>query len=156
MTFNFNECLEIVLRWAHIFAAIMWVGTTYYFTWLDGRFTELEEEAKAMGDQAGEKNIWMVHSGGFYVVEKQKIPQMMPQTLHWFRWESLVTWITGFFLLGLLYYHGGYLINFEDSPISKGAAIGMSLGLILAGRAVYDLLWKFCKIEMIGVAICYV
>ena len=63
---DFSQWLELALRWAHIFAGIMWVGATFYFTWLDGRFNELEKSEKA-GDKS-EKNVWMVHSGGFYLV----------------------------------------------------------------------------------------
>jgi uncharacterized membrane protein len=145
--------VELFIRWAHVFAGIMWVGATFYFTWLDGRFTELEEKAKT--DPNAEKTVWMVHSGGFYLVEKQKRPQMMPLMLHWFKWESFTTWITGFFLFGLVYYQGGNLIEFEDSPLSKGASIALSLGMIVAGWVVYDMLWKFCKIEMLGVVLSY-
>lgn len=146
--------MDLALRWAHVFAGILWVGTTFYFTWLDGRFAELEEQSKET--KPGEKQfIWMVHSGGFYAVEKQKIPQLMPATLHWFKWEAAITWITGILLFGLLFYHGGYLISAEDAPITKGAAIGLSVGLLLAGWVVYDLFWKFCRSEALGVTISY-
>src|SRR5579872_4451445 len=137
MDFNFNEWLELMLRWAHVFAGIMWVGATYYFTWLDGRFVALEKKAAAGGD--AEKFVWMVHSGGFYQVEKQKRPQLMPQTLHWFRWEAAFTWLTGFLLFAFLYYHGGLLVSVEESRISNGTAIALSLGMIVAGWVVYDL-----------------
>jgi uncharacterized membrane protein len=151
---NLNEWIELAIRWAHVFAGIMWVGTTYYFTWLDGRFSELEEQSKD-AKPADKQFVWMVHSGGFYAVEKQKIPQLMPATLHWFKWEAGITWITGFLLFALLFYHGGYLINFEDPPISKPAAIGLSFGLLLAGWVAYDLLWKFCRNELLGIVISY-
>jgi len=130
------------------------VGATFFFTWLDGRFVELEKKAGG-GDAQAEKHVWMVHSGGFYLVEKQKRPQLMPQMLHWFKWESGLTWLSGIFLFGLVYYHGGYLISFEDAPISKGAAIGLSVGMLLAGWVVYDLLWKICKSEKLGAVIGY-
>ena len=88
-----SEWLNLFLRWTHVFAGIMWVGTTYYFTWLDGRFSELEskvsESARKPGEEP-EKNVWMVHSGGFYRVEKQKVPNVMPEKLHWFRWEAAI------------------------------------------------------------------
>ena len=108
------DWLELGLRWAHVFAGIMWVGATYYFTWLDGRFVELEKKAE-QGEKA-EKFVWMVHSGGFYLVEKQKRPQMMPQALHWFKWEAALTWLTGILLFTVLYYRGGLMMNGEDSP----------------------------------------
>lgn len=153
MSPEFNQWLELALRWAHVFAGIMWVGATFFFTWLDGRFEELEQEGKAA---AGEKKfVWMVHSGGFYAVEKQQVPQLMPATLHWFKWEAGLTWITGILLFGLIYYHGGYLVSLEDAPLAKGPAMGLSFGLILAGWAVYDLFWKFCKNDLLGSVVCY-
>jgi uncharacterized membrane protein len=155
MSHEMNEWIELALRWTHIFAGIMWVGATFYFTWLDGRFSELEKLAEK-GDGKSEKNVWMVHSGGFYLVEKQKRPQMMPQTLHWFKWESFITWFTGILLLGLVYFHGKKLIEFDEWPFSNGAAIGMSVGLLLLGWTVYDLLWsKVFKNEIVGVVISY-
>jgi uncharacterized membrane protein len=150
-----KDWVELILRWTHVFAAIMWVGATFYFTWLDGRFTELEENAKNNPGAEKEKHVWMVHSGGFYLVEKQKNPQLLAQTLHWFKWESAVTWLTGFLLFGYMYYDHGLLVNFEDAPLSKGASIGLSLGMLAVGWIVYDLLWKFCRKDMVGVIISY-
>jgi uncharacterized membrane protein len=151
-----KDWVELILRWTHVFAAIMWVGATFYFTWLDGRFTELEQNAKDHPDKEKEKYVWMVHSGGFYLVEKQKNPQLLAQTLHWFKWEAATTWLTGFLLFGYMYYgERGYLVNFEDSPLSKGASIGLSLGMLALGWIVYDLLWKFCRKDVLGVVISY-
>ena len=69
-----SEWLNLILRWIHVFAGIMWVGTTYYFTWLDARLTE---EEKAVANTGTPAQIWMVHSGGFYVVEKRKVPDLV-------------------------------------------------------------------------------
>lgn len=155
MSPELNEWIELALRWVHIFAGIMWVGATFFFTWLDGRFTELEQKAKT-GDEKSEKKVWMVHSGGFYLVEKQKRPLMMPQVLHWFKWESFFTWFTGILLFGLMYYHGSKLVEFDDWPFSKGQAIGMSVGFLLLSWVVYDLLWtKVFKNELVGGIISY-
>ena len=99
-----SEWLNLLFRWIHVFAGIMWVGTTYYFTWLDARLTEEEKAALNTGTPA---QIWMVHSGGFYVVERRKIPDLVSRTLHWFRWEAGMTWLSGFALLVLVYYLGG-------------------------------------------------
>ena len=67
MDFSIREWLNLSLRWIHVFAAIMWVGQTYYFTWLDGQFNRLENQGSARGPLS----VWMVHSGGFYTVEKR-------------------------------------------------------------------------------------
>jgi uncharacterized membrane protein len=161
MSFNINEWVELILRWVHVFAGILWVGTTYYFTWLDGRFGELEKLAAGLAEpkntssgMSPDKTVWMVHSGGFYSVEKQIVPAIMPEKLHWFRWEAFLTWLSGFLLLGLIYYHRGYLVPMEDAKMSSGAAIGLSLGMIVAGWLVYDLLWLFVP-EKAGVIVSY-
>jgi len=99
----------------------------------------------------------MVHSGGFYRVEKQKVPNVMPEKLHWFRWEAAITWLSGVLLLIMVYFHGGLMINFEDSPIGLGTAIWLSVGLLVAAWPVYDLLWfKLVKNETVGVFISLV
>ena len=70
--------------------------------------------------------------GGFYRVEKQKVPNVMPEKLHWFRWEAAITWLSGILLLFMVYFHGGLMINSEDSPINQGTAVGLSIGLLIA------------------------
>ena len=175
MSPHFNEWLEMALRWAHVFAGILWVGATFYFTWLDGCFEELAKEPEKPGEK---KFVWMVHSGGFYAVEKQKVPTVLPGTLHWFKWEAAFTWITGFLLFGLVYWHGKLLTSVEETAADRWAtlfpncaapgwltpALGfltnhylvVSFGLILAGWAVYDLLWgKIFKNDAAGVAISF-
>ncbi len=131
---NTSEWLNLFARWFHVFAGILWVGTTYYFTWLDARLSEAEGASSA-GEQP---QVWMVHSGGFYVVEKQKQPGT--QTLHWFRWEAALTWLSGMVLLVLVYYFGGALVDPDVRDISLTAAIGFSVGLLIVGWVVYDLL----------------
>ena len=133
-----SEWLNLILRWIHVFAGIMWVGTTYYFTWLDARLSEEEKAVRNTGETA---QIWMVHSGGFYVVEKRKVPDLVSRTLHWFRWEAGTTWLSGFALLVLVYYiGGGALVDTDVSDISAGAAIGVGIGVLVVGWIVYDLM----------------
>ena len=116
----------------------MWVGTTYYFTWLDARLTEEEKAAANTGTPA---QIWMVHSGGFYVVEKRKIPDELSRKLHWFRWEAGTTWLSGMALLIIVFYlGGGALVDPDVSEISVNAAIALCIGLLIVGWIVYDLL----------------
>ena len=140
MTINptLSEWLNLIFRWVHVFAGIMWVGTTYYFTWLDAR---LSEEEKAVANTGNVAQIWMVHSGGFYVVEKRKVPDLVSRTLHWFRWEAGTTWLSGMALLILIYYlGGGALVDRDVADISVGAAIAIGVGVLVAGWIVYDLM----------------
>jgi len=133
-----HEWLSLIARWVHVFAGIMWVGTTYYFTWLDAR---LSEEEKAMRVSGSVAQLWMVHSGGFYVVEKRKKPDELSRKLHWFRWEAGTTWLSGMALLIIIYYlGGGALVDRDVSEISIGAAIGVGVGSIVFGWLIYDLL----------------
>lgn len=150
MTINptLSEWLNLIFRWVHVFAGIMWVGTTYYFTWLDARLTEEEkavantnrapQQGSPAGVVAGETaQIWMVHSGGFYVVEKRKVPDLASRTLHWFRWEAGTTWLSGFALLVVVYYIGGGAMIDPDVQTSVTDCYQQLLGGRL--NAIFDL-----------------
>lgn len=126
MNYTLQEWLNLALRWTHVFAGIMWVGATYYFTWLDRRFHTSDPD-----------QVWMVHSGGFYVVNKAARPSPS-HTLHWFKWEAAMTWLSGFPLLILVYYAGGLLVE-DPAKFRTAAIIGMAV--IFGGWKVYDLLW---------------
>jgi uncharacterized membrane protein len=133
-----SEWLNFIARWVHVFAGIMWVGTTYYFTWLDARLTE---EEKAIANVGKSAQVWMVHSGGFYVVEKRKIPDELSRKLHWFKWEAGTTWLSGFALLIVVYYiGGGALIDRDIANISVWQAVGIGIGTLVVGWLIYDLL----------------
>ena len=133
-----HEWLSLIARWIHVFAGIMWVGTTYYFTWLDARLTEEEKAMRATGNTA---QLWMVHSGGFYVVEKRKVPDELSRKLHWFRWEAGTTWLSGMALLIIVYYlGGGALVDRDVSDINLGAAVGVGVAALVFGWLIYDLL----------------
>jgi uncharacterized membrane protein len=114
-----NEWLNLAIRWTHVFAGIMWIGQTYFFTWLDLRLHE-------------EKDVWMVHSGGFYIVNKHGLEALRSQKLHWFKYEALTTLLTGHALFVLVYYMGGLI---------SGRLIWISLGMMVLAWFVYDLLW---------------
>jgi len=151
-----NEWLSLIARWVHVFAGIMWVGTTYYFTWLDARLSEEEKAVRATGSSA---QLWMVHSGGFYVVEKRKVPDELSRKLHWFRWEAGTTWLSGMALLVIVYYlGGGALIDRDVADISLGAAVGIGVGSLVFGWLIYDLLmirhWDATKKLRVG-GLCF-
>jgi uncharacterized membrane protein len=136
------EWLNLALRWIHVIAGIMWIGDSFLFMWMDRHLTPPSRPRD--GAVAGE--LWMVHSGGFYEVVKRKVlaPHEVPPQLHWFMWEAYTTWISGFFLLGIVYYFGGavFLVDRGVSSIGVGAAIGLSLGVLLVGYLVYEMLWS--------------
>src|SRR5262249_36681284 len=135
MTSEVREWLNLIVRWFHVFAAILWVGQTYYFTWLDGQFAKLEKSAATGGDPSA---ILMVHSGGFYTVEKQKSLGVAPGQLHWFRWEAAATWLSGIVLLILVYYSSGGLVDSDVANISQGRGIAIGVAAIIFAWVIYD------------------
>jgi uncharacterized membrane protein len=136
VTSSIREWLNLLVRWTHVFAAIMWVGQTYYFTWLDGQFNKLAKKASSDGTAP---SLWMVHSGGFYTVNRQKSLKVVPEQVHWFRWEALMTWVSGMVLLGLVYYSSSGLVDPDIADISQARGIAIGLAVLAAGWIVYDL-----------------
>ena len=132
-----EEWLHYGVRLFHLIAGIMWIGTSFYFVWLDFSFTPLAEKQPGV-----EGETYMVHGGFFYRVEKQR-PLVMPKVLHWFKYEALLTWVSGVFLLGLVFWlRGGLaLVDLNRYPMTGTMAIGVSIGTLIAGWLVYDFLW---------------
>src|ERR1051326_5511039 len=109
---NVNEWLNLLLRWFHVFSAILWVGSTYYFTWLDGRFQEEEREAGKASEVGGD-------AGDV---------------------EAAMTWLSGILLLTLVYYMGGGMIDADVRNIGLSTAVLFGVGMLVVGWVVYDLL----------------
>jgi len=128
------EWSNLILRWFHVFVGILWIGSTYFFTWLDGRFHEPGAENKS-----GNPQVWMVHSGGFYLVEKRAQPAL-DRKLHWFRWEAAFTWLSGLLLLGLVYYHGGLMVDDSVMQLTDRQALVIGSLAIILGWPIYDFL----------------
>ncbi|MFO0574498.1 MAG: urate hydroxylase PuuD [Polyangia bacterium] len=139
MSPHVHELLDLVIRWTHLIAGIMWIGNSMLFNWLDRNLERPPDAAPGF-----EGRIWMVHSGGFYdVVKKQLEPSQLPKTLHWFKWQNFSTWASGIFLLLVVYYLGdSALLVDAGAGLGRGAAIGIGLGAVLGGWAVYDALWR--------------
>ena len=133
MDFDLSEWLNLIARWVHVFAGILWIGQTYFFTWLDHHLRA--------GKTGQPEQVWMVHSGGFYVVGKQKALGVAPERLRWFRWEAAITWLSGMFLLVLVYYLGGVLVDPDVADISVGTGAAIGVAVLVAGWLVYDLIW---------------
>ena len=130
------EWLEFAVRWVHIITAIAWIGSSFYFIALD---LGLKKNSRLPYGVTGEE--WQVHGGGFYNIQKYSIaPPNLPQDLIWFKWESYSTWLSGFFLLAIVYYGGAdlYLIDTEIADINNFQAILISLGSILFGWIIYN------------------
>ena len=136
MSFSIREWIHLAVRWFHVFAGIMWVGQTYYFTWLDRQFSRLEMANSA---ESSSNAVWMVHSGGFYTVEKQKSLAVDSRLVHWFRWEAMMTWLSGMVLLFLVYYFTGGLVDPDVANISQVTGIIIGILVLAAGWHIYDL-----------------
>ena len=137
-TYTISEYLNLAFRWFHIVAGISWIGQTYLFNWME-RTLPLEMDANADENVSGQ--LWMVHGGGFYLVEKQTKPKVMPRTLHWFKWESALTFLSGFFLLIIVYYMGGLMLE-PDSEMGELTAALIGMVVLILGFGVYRLLWS--------------
>jgi uncharacterized membrane protein len=140
MTEHLTELLHILARWVHLIAGIMWIGNSMLFNWLD---RNLEKPDPSKKGSVG--TIWMVHSGAFYEVEKKFLqPSQMPKTLHWFKWQNGITWLSGIALLVLVYYMGGaaLMVDPSVSDLSPGAAVGVGLATLVGGWILYDLVWR--------------
>ena len=130
------DWLGLVLRWAHIIVGIAWIGSSFYFMWLD---SHLEEPTVPDDDVEGQ--LWMVHSGGFYRVDKIMVaPKIMPRHLHWFKWEAWWTGVTGVLLLAVVYYLGSsaFLIDPDVAAITKLQAVGIGIATLVVGWFLYD------------------
>jgi uncharacterized membrane protein len=149
MTSWLTDWANLLLRWAHFIAGIAWIGSSFYFIWLDRALTRPEQPKAGV-----EGDLWMVHSGGFYQVEKRRpAPGEIPAILHWFKWEAMLTWLTGIALLILVFYLGtAYLLDPTISRISRGAAIAVGIGIVVLGWPIYDGLWRSPLARRAGVA----
>jgi uncharacterized membrane protein len=137
------DWLDLVFRWFHVAAAIVWIGTSFYFVALDNHLRPPADERDAERGVGGE--TWEIHGGGFYRVEKFRVaPHTLPEPLHWYKWEAYWTWISGFVLFTVLYYlqPHTYLIDPSVAKLSDAEAIGSSIALLAAGWIVYDLLCR--------------
>jgi len=130
---------NLLLRWAHVITAIAWIGSSFYFVFLDNSLTK--PTAPDLVDKGVDGELWAVHGGGFYHPQKYLVaPKQLPQHLHWFYWESYSTWLTGFALFTVLYLFnaGTFLIDKSVHHWSPGAAIATALGLLVGFWFVYD------------------
>ncbi|MEP0821824.1 MAG: urate hydroxylase PuuD [Ignavibacterium sp.] len=110
------EITESLLRWLHVAAGILWIGHLYFFNFANAQFLAALE-----GD-----------------VRKTVMLGLQPRALYWFRWGAAYTWISGFLLLGLVYYHGGLMFEAGTEAWSTGAIVMIVVTFLFF--SVYDLL----------------
>ena len=149
------EWLNLAIRWAHIVTGIAWIGASFYFNWLEN---SLNRKLGLSQGIAG--NLWAIHGGGFYYIEKYKVaPKELPETLHWFKWEAYFTWITGFLLLSVVYYFNAktYLIDKSVFDINSVVAISIGIGSLIVSWFLYDVLCKtrVTKSPLVFFVICF-
>jgi uncharacterized membrane protein len=137
------ELLDLVARWVHVIAGIMWVGNSLLFNWLD-RNLRPRSDPDLYGD------IWLIHSGGFYLVEKNKGERTpdgrrsLPNPLHWFKWQAYTTWLSGAALLIVVYYLGGraLIVDPERAAISPQTGVLIGALTIAAAWVAYETVWR--------------
>ena len=133
------ELIDVALRWLHVIAAIMWIGNSLLFNWLDRNLRPAAEpRARSLGE------IWLMHSGGFYQVEKTlALGAVSPRSVHWFKWQAYTTWLSGAALLVAVYYvTGGALLVNPASGLSTHTAVATGIAVLVGGWLAYELVWR--------------
>lgn len=139
------EWMNIIVRLLHITFGIAWIGASFYFVFLENALNRTKDVREEL---AG--NLWAIHGGGFYYLEKYKVaPQTIPKHLHWFKYEAYFTWVSGFCLLFVVYYFNAsaMLIDKNVLNITPLAGIGIGIGSFIIAWILYDLLCKSSLIK---------
>ena len=126
------DWLLLLGRWVHITTAVTWIGTSIFFMWLDRTISR-------------DGDLWMVHGGGFYHVKKMLMGTVqVPEELHWFKWESYWTWMSGIFLVFMVFYSGNgtALLDPSVSKITFLQGLLISLLALVVSWLCYDFLWE--------------
>jgi uncharacterized membrane protein len=134
------DWLNLLARWFHIVIGAAWIGTSFYFNWLNNNLRPPDDAPKEVGGE-----LWSVHGGHFYQIRKFKVaPAVLPRTLHWFKYEAYFTWISGVCLLAIVYYLSAdvYLIDPSVADISAATGIAIGIGSLVGGWLIYDLLCR--------------
>jgi uncharacterized membrane protein len=138
-----TDWLNLLTRSLHVIAGIVWIGSSFYFIALDNHLRPPQDEREREAGIGGE--TWEIHGGGFYNIKKYLVaPRVLPETLHWFKWEAYTTWLSGFALMIVLYYLNAdtYLIDKSVADLSTGEAVAISIALLVAAWLVYDALCR--------------
>jgi uncharacterized membrane protein len=137
------DWLNLLIRWLHVIVGIAWIGSSFYFVWLDNHLEPPKDSADDEKGVGGE--LWSVHGGGFYHAQKYRVaPGQLPEHLHWFKWEAYTTWMSGIALTALMYWYGAeiFLIDRTVADLDAPLAVGIAIAFIIGGWFLYDALCK--------------
>ena len=140
------ELVDLIARWIHVIAAIMWAGNSMLFNWLDRNLRPGSRDAAGGNAPGALGQIWLLHSGAFYYVEKTLLGgQPIPKPMHWFKWQAYTTWWSGMVLLIAVYWFGGraLLESGTGNQVTHTQAVWIAAGSILVGWALYESMQRF-------------
>ena len=144
MEAHYLEFLSMLVRWLHIIAGIAWIGSSFYFIWLDNSLDPPPPGSdNAKKGVAGE--LWAVHGGGFYNPQKYAVaPAALPEKLHWFKWEAYTTWLSGTALLVLVYWLKAQVMMVDPNvaALAPWQAVAIGAASMVGSWLVYDLLCR--------------
>ena len=138
-----QEWLNLVVRWVHVVVGIAWIGTSFYFNWLNNH---IRPPRRSEPGVSGE--LWSVHGGGFYrVVKYQVAPEQLPAALHWFKWEAYATWVSGVSLMFVVYYLGplGIAVDPGQWDLPRWGLILFGVATMALGWVIYDRLCRWLR-----------
>jgi uncharacterized membrane protein len=129
-----SEWLNLVFRWLHVIAGVMWIGHLWFFNFVNAQLAKT------------------------YTPESKKavLPELMPRALYFFRWGAAYTWITGILLFGIVYSMSVIPGAAADTGIGGGMGTLIVLAAFVVAFGIYDALWKSMKNETTGAAISFV
>ena len=134
------DWMNLLLRWLHVIGGIAWIGSSFYFVFLDSSLVKPTDPA--LKEKGVDGELWAVHGGGFYNPQKYMVaPKQLPEHLHWFYWESYWTWMSGFALFVVMYLFNAQTFLIDKNVFAWGssaAAIAASLVYLVMGWVVYD------------------
>jgi len=142
---NIYKWIEILLRWSHVMFAILWVGNSFLFNYLDNKL-----EKNVTSGEVDAEGI-LQHSGWFYRLERLKVaPEQFSKNLIIFKWQSYLTFITGILLLIIIYYANAKILMIDkrvNENITPLMGIAISIFSIIGSWLIYDLI---CKSKLIN------
>src|SRR5437879_10438591 len=117
MDSNLNEWLNLVFRWIHVLAGVMWIGHLWFFNWVNAQLVKTYDADS----------------------KKKVVPELMPRALYFFRWGAAYTWITGFLMFGIIYSMRTNLLLIDETRFGgPPGATGIVIGVWVIGFLIYD------------------